>query len=1303
MTSFIPKEKFAFRKGNFRLNYNPETNQFENKAGKVSPVALLDAEGYNRSAKVKYIYNPVSDGFEIATPILKGRLTLFKKGDRVVNLKGGLTKTNTKTFEKLVKRVRRKKIDTPVAKRIIKKAPASLLVDKPPRVRKPRVKKPVEERMYMYSYTVYFIEYFRKLDTDPNHPPPYKGITEGTASEEDAIFAERRTKKKQREIVKAHAEFESKYSHEPIRDSQGVLHYHVFSESRSTVRTGNVELSSKAPKRKRQLKEITDNLFRDEFYDNEGSDGVAWCLLETRVTSLINTETKKELLSETLLYNDGKMFQAREKYIPHGTCVPTTLRNGWGKVHRGLEFKAIHNDKWLCEALGVRSLDAGCRYTYIERVSKKILEETGRLAPYYILDSMKNIVDVCPYIEKVKDVEFIKFMETTHTITKKSGKVVPWTLQINSLPSIILFIHNNHISEVVDEDLKESVRKRVGATKVTGDGITHTEDKKKNKQVMKKETEKANEKNVIYIQYEKDLVNKVLELNGEHTNTMFVICDVKETGIFQSEPANFCMANIFKDIILFSDGVIPYCRIIHTSKDTTNFISIALDDGNEVVVNANVLAVQRICKAHEIPFKNQSVPQLSKVILDKIYDGVLPMSTFDKFTYDLLESNKPCISKGKFIDIPVHDQVCYDKRKNYTEALYNMSGDFAVFDIFNQWEEYDAEKSNNGNSPGAYFIENENVFPCKGNGVFSHVTVQFLQKQKIPHVITHMLIAGKRFDKAYFQKFIDEVRKTNSPKDAKSIVNMMIGTLKKKSRRQILESIHASTYSAALDFYQKMKTSGYESTISQVYSKDIHGFDLFRVIKYSQSIDLNTLSYIRRQVMEQANIAVYDLAVIMTGGDFSKIVSMNTDCVAIRKSEFTSEMQKVLDSSDKYSASAPPTNFSKVVNMKDFLATHNMSDYSTWKKQVDNFEGLGCEELDKFHSARIQGGPGDGKSYILRNFYDYLTAQGLNVKKIAFQNRAADNVDGRTIHKTLGLWGKNGDMRVSETGANIPDVLLVDEISQVTGELWKRLYVYSLLGSRIFLFGDVNQIPPVEGKETGHASFYLESQVVKEIAKGNLIILHKNYRAASDPMMKTYLGEILENGSARKEFFRQTETDLNICATNRRCRQVNKVCMERYSKSGKDIWEVKKMENEKNDYDIVEDFSQDLVISRGVPFVARKNFTREEVSVIKGSCWIAKGIFNGKYVFENPKKGDVLEFDIDNVTKTDTKGRQVECNLQEFLLCGFAMTVHKAQGQTFDKPFTIHEWGHRMFVNINLRYTAFSRATHSNLVSICMN
>jgi len=52
---------------------------------------------------------------------------------------------------------------------------------------------------------------------------------------------------------------------------------------------------------------------------------------------------------------------------------------------------------------------------------------------------------------------------------------------------------------------------------------------------------------------------------------------------------------------------------------------------------------------------------------------------------------------------------------------------------------------------------------------------------------------------------------------------------------------------------------------------------------------------------------------------------------------------------------------------------------------------------------------------------------------------------------------------------------------------------------------------------------------------------------------------------------------------------------------------------------------------------------------------------------------------------------------QEYFYVGYAITIHKAQGKTIDKPYAIHEWNQ---LSKRHRYVAISRAKEKSLINV---
>ncbi|TPX52864.1 hypothetical protein PhCBS80983_g06431, partial [Powellomyces hirtus] len=142
------------------------------------------------------------------------------------------------------------------------------------------------------------------------------------------------------------------------------------------------------------------------------------------------------------------------------------------------------------------------------------------------------------------------------------------------------------------------------------------------------------------------------------------------------------------------------------------------------------------------------IDQLKEFISHNQFNSVFPDLKKSMLSHEMLQlldnEAKPNIFNGLLEDDVKDDGlVAFDFPKFYGTSFETMLLDFPIFTIFDEKEPYCPIKSENGKKAGWYFIKTDNVIPAEGNGWYSNVTVNHLQKHNIDHEITHMIIASR--------------------------------------------------------------------------------------------------------------------------------------------------------------------------------------------------------------------------------------------------------------------------------------------------------------------------------------------------------------------------------------------------------------------------------------------------------------------------------------------------------------------------------------------------------------------------------
>lgn len=135
---------------------------------------------------------------------------------------------------------------------------------------------------------------------------------------------------------------------------------------------------------------------------------------------------------------------------------------------------------------------------------------------------------------------------------------------------------------------------------------------------------------------------------------------------------------------------------------------------------------------------------------------------------------------------------------------------------------------------------------------------------------------------------------------------------------------------------------------------------------------------------------------------------------------------------------------------------------SSHKIKLSQSQRVAIDLIANTNIAIITGGPGTGKTYLIKTILEICSEYGLSTSLLAPTGKAARRIEestgylASTIHRALGFNGKKFTQ-------NIPsEVIIIDEFSMVDIVLFSKLLSH-LTGRnpRIYLVGDPDQLPSV--------------------------------------------------------------------------------------------------------------------------------------------------------------------------------------------------------------------------------------------------
>ena len=357
----------------------------------------------------------------------------------------------------------------------------------------------------------------------------------------------------------------------------------------------------------------------------------------------------------------------------------------------------------------------------------------------------------------------------------------------------------------------------------------------------------------------------------------------------------------------------------------------------------------------------------------------------------------------------------------------------------------------------------------------------------------------------------------------------------------------------------------------------------------------------------------------------------------------------------------------------------------------------------------ITGGPGTGKTTILRFVHELLTKQGLDVELCAPTGRAAKHMseatgcEAKTIHRLLEYGFEEGTFGRNAENPLHADAVIVDEMSMVDVPLLSSLLRALTPKTRLIMVGDADQLPPVGPGNT--LRDIIESGIIP------VIRLTEIFRQAQKSLIVTNAHRI--NAGKMPELDEQ-EADFRfeqIEDTNALLGRLVYLCSGRSNILGigdpfKDMQVLAPMKKGPLGVHALNTRLQaalnpperhkkerqygDVCFREGDKVMqVKNNYSIQWCKRVPGGIEEGVGVYNGDL-------GTIFSIDPDeqciHVLFDDERDVEYDFTQLEELSLAYCMSVHKSQGSEFPVVLLALAGGPPMLLNRNLLYTAITRA-----------